>query len=92
MLKLLQSNPKNKEYLMSLVPNSDPGRRLDEWQAAEEQFMQEHPLISYLACMQEGRTRSEELGQVSIGKPQFSLKDRAHIGFSLRLLLLAKAK
>jgi len=64
----------NKEYLESLVPDFDPESRMDEWKAAEEQYLAEHALSYYLACMLEGKTKSKDVGE-PITKPRFSLRN-----------------
>jgi len=63
----------NKEYLKSLVPDFDPESRMTEWEAAEEQYLAEHALSHYLACMLEGKTKSKDVGEVVSERP-FSLR------------------
>jgi len=63
----------NKEYLESLVPDFDPESNMDQWKAAEEQYLAEHALSYYLACMLGGKTKSKDVGE-PISKPQFSLR------------------
>jgi len=59
---------------MSLVPDFDPESRMDEWKAAEEQYLAEHALSHYLACMLGGRTKSKDVGEV-VSQRRFSLRD-----------------
>jgi hypothetical protein len=63
----------NKKYLKSLVPDFNPESKMDQWKAAEEQYMAEHALSHYLACMLEGKTKSKDVGEVS--ERRFSLRD-----------------
>jgi len=62
----------NKKYLESLVPDFDPESNMDQWKAAEEQYLAEYALSHYLACMLEGKTQSKDVGK-PISKPRFSL-------------------
>lgn len=85
----------NKNYLKSLVPDFNPKSKMDQWKSMEEQYLDEHALSHYLACMIEGKTKSEYVGEVSgevSGEPQFSLKGMVHVGFSLRNIITTKAK
>jgi len=68
----------NKDYLKSLVPDFDPESRMDEWKSMEEQYMADHALSHYLACMLEGRTKSKDVGKV-VSKHRFSLRDMVAI-------------
>jgi len=63
----------NKKHLESLVPDFDPESNMDQWKAAEEQYLAEHALSHYLACMLEGKTKSKDIGE-PISKPRFSLR------------------
>jgi hypothetical protein len=64
----------NRDYLKSLVPDFDPESKMDEWESAEEQYMAEHALSYYLACMLEGKTKSKDIGEV-VSERRFSLRN-----------------
>jgi len=64
----------NREYLKSLVPDFDPESDMDYWKSAEEQFLADHALTHYLACMLEGKTKSKDIGEV-VSERRFSLRN-----------------
>jgi hypothetical protein len=76
----------NKAYLKSQVPDFNPEHRLDEWDAAEEEYLANHFLWHYLICVKEGANKSAEVGEVPESKPRFSLREMRPIEqcFSLR--------
>jgi len=62
----------NKHYLMSLVPDFNPESKMDQWKALEEQYLADHALSHYLACMLEGKTKSKDVGE-AVSERRFSL-------------------
>lgn len=81
----------NKDYLKSQVPDFNPEHRLDEWDAAEEEYLTNHFLWYYLFCTKEGTNKSAEVGKVQESEPRFSLRQMKPVehGFSLRTILLS---
>jgi hypothetical protein len=63
-----------KKFLESQVPNFDQETRLDEWEAQEEWYLENHFLLYYISCVLEGSTRSSVVGPKDIGAPAFSLR------------------
>jgi len=79
----------NKKYLETLVIDFDPESDMAKWEAAEEQYMTERPIENYIACT---KLKPRSRVQIPSGSERFSLKDRAHVGFSLRSVVAAKVK
>jgi len=82
----------NLEHLEELAGTRLP-MKMDDIETEEDKFqgwVHENPLQHYAAAQMYGETVSTEMGEPDKTPPQFSLKTKAHVGFSL--LSLAKQK
>ena len=63
---------------------------ITRYEDLQAQWIVENPLEYYRACEMYGETVSKEVGPIDISSPQFSLKTKVHVGFSLVSLVKQK--
>ena len=83
------SYDENKQYLHETFRIKEKAKVV-EVEDPERQFISEHPLKYYAACQMFGETTSRETGKLDTTPPRFSLKTKAHVGFSLFSLVKQK--
>ena len=81
----------NREYLEKLVALPVKMDKLIETEEDKFQaWVHDNPLKNYAASQMYGETTSRETGKPDTTPPKFSLKTKAHLGFSLLSLVKQK--